>query len=58
MTHYDITIGNDVSRDVHCDITMGHDVAMGIYHDVTMDTDVARTLIYVLVHLIMIFLFS
>ncbi len=48
MTHYNITIGNDVARDVHCDITMGHDVAMGTY-DVTMNTDVARTLIYVLV---------
>ncbi len=58
MTHYDITIGNDVARDVHCDITMGHDVAMGTYDDGTMHTDVARTLIYVLVRLIMIFLFS
>ncbi len=58
MAHYDITIGNDVARDVHCDITMGYDVAMGTYHDVTMHTDVARTIIYVLVRLIMIFLFS
>ncbi len=40
MTHYDITIGNDVARDVHCDIIMGHDVAIGTYHDVTMHTDV------------------
>ncbi len=37
---------------------MGHDV-MVAYHDVTMHTDVARTLIYyVLLHPIMIFLFS
>ncbi len=37
MIHYDITIGNDVVRDVHCDIIMGHDVVMGTY--VTMHTD-------------------
>ncbi len=57
MTHYDITIGNDVARDVHCDIIMGHDVVMGTYHDATIHTDVARTLIYyVLLCPIMIFL--
>ncbi len=22
MTHYDITVGNDIARDVHCDIIM------------------------------------
>ncbi len=58
MTHYDITITNDVTRDVHCDIIMGHDVVMGTYHDVTMQNDVARMLTYVLLHPIMIFLFS
>ncbi len=58
MTHYDITIANDVARDVHCDIIMGHDVVMGTYHDVTMQTDVTRMLTYVLLHPIMIFLFS
>ncbi len=59
MTHYDITIGNDVARDVHCDIIMGHNVVIGTYHDVTMQTDVARMLIYyVLIRPIMIFLFS
>ncbi len=57
MTHYDITIGNDVVKDIHCDIIMGHDVAIGTYHYVTMHTDVARTLIYVLLCPIMIFLF-
>ncbi len=36
MTHYDITIGNDIAKDVHCDIIMGHEVVMGAYHDVTM----------------------
>ncbi len=59
MTHYDITIGNDVARDVHFYIIMGHDVVIGTYHDVTMQTDVARMLIYyVLIRPIMIFLFS
>ncbi len=59
MTHYDITIGNDVARDVRCDIIMSHDVVMGTDHDVTMHTDVARTLIYyVLLRPIMIFKFS
>ncbi len=63
MTHYDITIGNNVAMDVHCEIIMGHSIVMGTYHDVTMHTnaasDVATTLIYyVLLHPIMIFLFS
>ncbi len=58
MTHYDITIANDVARAVHCDIIMGQDVVMVTYHDVTMQTDVARMLTYVLLHPIMIFLFS
>ncbi len=53
-----ITIGNDVTMDVHCDIIIGHDVTMGTYHDVTMHTYVARTLIYVLLHQIMIIPFS
>ncbi len=59
MTQYDITIGNDVARDVYCEIIMGHGIVMDTYHDVTKDTDVATTLIYyVLLYLIMIFLFS
>ncbi len=58
LTHYDITIANDLARDVHCDIIIGHDVIMGTYHDVTMQTDVARILTYVLLHPIMIFPFS
>ncbi len=58
MTHYDITIGNDVARDVHYEIIMGHSIVVGTY-DVTMHTDVAMTLIYyVLLCPIMIFLFS
>ncbi len=59
ITHYNITIGNDVARDVHCDIIMGHDVVMGAYHYVTLHTDVARTVIYyTLLCPIMIFRFS
>ncbi len=34
-THYDITMGNDIARDVHCEITMGNNVAMCTYHDIT-----------------------
>ncbi len=59
MTHYDITIGNDVARDVHYEIIMGHRIVVGTYHDITMQADVARMLIYyVLILPIMIFLFS
>ncbi len=59
MTHYDITIGNDIARDVHYEIIMGHSIVVGTYHNVTMHTDVAMTLIYyVLLCPILIFLFS
>ncbi len=58
MTHYYITIVNDIAKDVHCDIIMSHEVVMYAYNDVTMHTDVTRTLIYyVLLQLIMIVLF-
>ncbi len=61
MTHYDITIGNDiieVARDVHCEIIMSHGIVMSTY-DVIILTDVAMTQIYhVLLRSIMIFLFS
>ncbi len=40
-THYDITMGNDVARDVHCEITIGNDIARDIHCDVTMSNDVA-----------------
>ncbi len=59
MTHYEITIGNDVARNVHCEIIMSYGIAVVICHDVTMHNDVAMTLIYyVLLCPIMIFLFS
>ncbi len=30
ITHYDITIGDDVARDVHGDIIVGYDVVMSM----------------------------
>ncbi len=42
ITHYDITIGNDIARDAHCDITMGNSVARGIHYDITISNDVAK----------------
>ncbi len=39
-THYDITMGNDVARDVHCEITMSNDIARDIHCDITMSNDV------------------
>ncbi len=53
MTHYDITMGhevaknvplyitmgNDIARDIHCDITMGNYVAMCTYHGTTMHNE-------------------
>ncbi len=59
MTHFDITMGNDVARDVHCEIIIGHGIVIGIYDDTTMHADVATTHIYyVLLCPIMLFLFS
>ncbi len=41
MTHYDITMGNDVDRDAHCNITMGNDIARDIHCDVIVSNGVA-----------------
>ncbi len=41
VTHYDITMGNDIARDAHCEITMGNDIARDIHCDVTMSNDIA-----------------
>ncbi len=46
MTHYYMTIRNDVARDFYCDIIICHDIVMGTYPDVTMHIDVARNHIY------------
>ncbi len=68
MTHYDITIGNDIARDAHCNIAKGNDIdrdihccitiynviAMCRYDGITMYNDVAMNLFYhVLLQLIM-----
>ncbi len=45
-THYDITMGNDVARDIHCDVTMSNDFAVCIYHCITMHIDIAMNLFY------------
>ncbi len=42
MTHDDITMGNDIARDVHCNITMGNHIAKYIHCDNTMGNDIAR----------------
>ncbi len=42
MTHFDITMGNDVARDAHCNITMGNDVARDAHCNIAMSNDVAR----------------
>ncbi len=41
MTHYDITMGNDIARDAHFNITIGNGVARDIHCDVTMSYAVA-----------------
>ncbi len=46
-THYDITMGNDVARDIHCNVTMNNDVVMCAYHDITMHNDIAINLYYI-----------
>ncbi len=28
MTHYDITMGNNVARDIHCDVRISNDITM------------------------------
>ncbi len=37
MTHFGITMDNNIAMDIHCDITMGNDIAMCTYHGITMD---------------------
>ncbi len=42
MTHYDITMGNNIARDIHCDVTMSNEVA--IYAYITMYDNVVMNL--------------
>ncbi len=44
MSHCDITMGNDVAREIHCDVTLGNEVVMYTYHGNTVDNDVAMNL--------------
>ncbi len=39
--HCDITMSNDIARDIDCDITMGNDIARDIHCDITMRNDIA-----------------
>ncbi len=51
VTHYDITMGNDVARDIHCDVTMSNDIAMCTYHGITMHVTRVMTLLCVDLHI-------
>ncbi len=46
VTPYDITMANDIARDIHCDMTMSNDVAMFTYHGITMHNEVTMNLFY------------
>ncbi len=46
INQYDITMGNDVARDIHCAVTMNNDIAMCTYHGITMHNDVAMNIFY------------
>ncbi len=35
-THYDITMGHYIAKDVHCDTTMSNEVAICIYHEILL----------------------
>ncbi len=41
INQYDLTMGNDVTRDAHCEITMDNDAARDIHCDSTMSNDIS-----------------
>ncbi len=41
MTHYDITMGDDVARDANCNITIGIDVPIPNHCDITISNHIA-----------------
>ncbi len=45
-THYNSTMGNDVTRDAQCEIIMCNDFSRDIHCDVTMHNDVAMNVLY------------
>ncbi len=54
MPRCDITVGDNIARDIHCDITMGNDVNMCSYHGIKMHNDVSMDVVcYVLLNQIM-----
>ncbi len=42
---YDITMGNDIARDMHCDVTMTNEIAV-YNHGITKHYDIAMNLLY------------
>ncbi len=47
VTHYDITMGNNIFRDSHCEITMGNIVGVAMCtYDITMHNDLTINLFY------------
>ncbi len=41
LTHYDITMGNDVARGIYCDVIMSDDIIMCTYYVITMLNGIA-----------------
>ncbi len=39
MIHYDITMGNDIARDIHCNVTMSN-------HAISMRNDIPMSFFY------------
>ncbi len=52
FTHYDITMDNDVARDIHCDVTMNNDIAICTYHSITMHNGIAISILLCITTLI------
>ncbi len=40
MSHCDITLGNDVAKNIHCDVTMDNDIAMCTCRVITKHNDI------------------
>ncbi len=55
--HYEITICNDVARDIQCDVTMSNEVTMCTYHYITTHDDIIMNVYYVFSALYLIVIF-
>ncbi len=53
--HYDITMVNDVARDIHC--VMSNNIAMCTYHGITLYNDVLMKLFYYVFSVLCLILF-